>query len=80
MNRLSTRNKVNLALDNPANYFISQSLNGRASDISNLLDSVGNGVKKVLQAANTGNTSPQKLVDTAKLTANHALQTSFGHT
>ena len=41
LNRLSTRNKVNLALDNPANYFISQSLNGRASDISNLLDSVG---------------------------------------
>ena len=55
-----------------------QSLDGRASDISNLLDGIGNGVQ-VLQAANTGITSLQKLVDTAKSIANQALQTTVGY-
>ena len=76
--RLSTGNKVNSALDNPTNYFTSQSLNNRASDISNLLDGVSNGVQ-VLQAANTGITSLQKLVDSAKSVANQALQASVGY-
>src|SRR4030081_813696 len=78
-NRLSTGNKVNSALDNPTNYFTAQSLNSRASDIGNLLDGIGNGVQ-VLQAANAGITSLQKLVDTAKSIANQALQTSSGYT
>ena len=60
-NRLSTGKKVNTALDNPTNYFTAAGLDNRASDISNLLDSIGNGVQ-VLQAANTGLTSLQKLV------------------
>src|SRR5512140_1003908 len=77
-NRLSTGKKVNTALDNPTNYFTAQSLDGRASDISNLLDGIGNGVQ-VLQAANTGITSLQKLVDTAKSLANQALQTTVGY-
>src|SRR5690242_7667994 len=77
-NRLSTGNKVNSALDNPTNYFTSQSLNSRASDISNLLDGISNGVQ-VLQAANTGISSLSKLVDTAKSLANQALQTSVGY-
>jgi flagellin-like hook-associated protein FlgL len=77
-NRLSTGNKVNSALDNPTNYFTAQSLNNRASDISNLLDGIGNGVQ-VLQAANTGITSLQKLVDTAKSIANQVLQTTVGY-
>ncbi|MDR3471947.1 MAG: flagellin [Devosia sp.] len=77
-NRLSTGNKVNSALDNPTNYFTAQSLNNRASDISNLLDSIGNGVQ-VLQAANTGITSLQKLVDSAKSVANQALQATSGY-
>ncbi len=76
--RLSTGKKVNTALDNPTNYFTAQSLDGRASDISNLLDGIGNGVQ-VLQAANTGITSLQKLVDTAKSIANQALQTTVGY-
>ncbi len=76
--RLSTGKKVNTALDNPTNFFTAQSLDGRASDISNLLDGVGNGVQ-VLQAANTGITSLQKLVDTAKSIANQALQTTVGY-
>jgi flagellin-like hook-associated protein FlgL len=77
-NRLSTGKKVNTALDNPTNYFTAQGLDNRASDISNLLDSIGNGVQ-VLQAANTGLTSLQKLVDTAKSIANQVLQTTVGY-
>ena len=77
-NRLATGNKVNSALDNPTNFFTAQSLDNRASDINNLLDGIGNGVQ-VLQAANTGITSLQKLVDTAKSIANQALQATSGY-
>src|SRR6202012_3429844 len=77
-NRLATGNKVNSALDNPTNFFTAQGLNNRASDINNLLDSIGNGVQ-VLQAANTGITSLQKLVDTAKSIANQVLQAPTGY-
>src|SRR3989440_12877130 len=77
-NRLATGNKVNSALDNPTNFFTAQGLNNRASDINNLLDSIGNGVQ-VLQAANTGLTSLQKLVDTAKSIANQVLQAPAGY-
>jgi flagellin len=77
-NRLATGKKVNTALDNPSNFFTAQLLDARAGDINNLLDGIGNGVQ-VLQAANTGITSLQKLVDTAKSIANQALQTSVGY-
>jgi flagellin-like hook-associated protein FlgL len=78
-NRLSTGKKVNTALDNPTNYFTAQGLDNRANDIGNLLDGIGNGVQ-VLQAANTGLTSLQKLVDTAKSIASQVLQTTVGYT
>jgi flagellin len=78
-NRLASGKKVNSALDNPTNYFTAQGLDNRASDINNLLDAIGNGVQ-VLQAANTGLTSLQKLVDTAKSIANQVLQTTTGYT
>jgi flagellin len=78
-NALATGNKVNSALDNPTNFFTAQGLDNRASDINNLLDSIGNGVQ-VLQAANTGLTSLQKLVDTAKSIANQVLQAPTGYT
>ena len=77
-NRLATGKKVNTALDNPTNFFTAASLDNRASDIMNLLDGVGNGVQ-VLQAANTGITSLQKLVDSAKSVANQALQAAVGY-
>jgi flagellin-like hook-associated protein FlgL len=77
--RLATGKKVNTALDNPTNYFTAAGLDARASDINNLLDGIGNGVQ-VLQAANTGITSLQKLVDSAKSIANQALQTPVGYT
>jgi flagellin-like hook-associated protein FlgL len=78
-NRLASGKKVNSALDNPTNFFTAQGLDNRASDINNLLDAIGNGVQ-VLQAANTGLTSLQKLVDTAKSIANQVLQTTTGYT
>src|SRR6202048_213381 len=77
-NRLSTGKKVNTALDNPTNFFTAQGLDNRASDINNLLDGIGNGVQ-VLQAANTGLTSLQKLVDTARSIANQVLQAPTGY-
>jgi flagellin-like hook-associated protein FlgL len=77
-NRLATGKKVNSALDNPTNYFTAAGLDSRASDINNLLDSIGNGVQ-VLQQANNGITSMQKLVDTAKSIANQALQATSGY-
>ncbi|MFO1109839.1 MAG: flagellin [Bradyrhizobium sp.] len=77
--RLATGKKVNTALDNPTNFFTAAGLDARASDISNLLDSIGNGVQ-VLQAANTGITSLSKLVDTAKSIANQVLQQPSGYT
>src|SRR6266481_2806388 len=77
-NDLATGNKVNSALDNPTNFFTAQGLNNRASEISNLLDGIGNGVQ-VLQAANTGITSLQSLVSSAKSIANQVLQSPVGY-
>jgi flagellin len=77
-NDLATGNKVNTALDNPTNFFTAQGLNNRASDISSLLDSIGNGVQ-VLQAANTGLTSLEQLVQSAQSVATQALQTTIGY-
>src|SRR5262249_59333809 len=77
-NDLATGNKVNSALDNPTEFFTAQSLNNRASDISNLLDGIGNGVQ-VLQAANTGITSLQSLVASAQSIANQVLQSPTGY-
>src|SRR5215831_9375258 len=77
--RLATGKKVNSALDNPTNYFTAAGLDARVNDIGNLLDSIGNGVQ-ILQAANTGLTSLQKLVDTAKSIATQVLQSPTGYT
>jgi flagellin len=77
-NDLATGNAVNSALDNPSSYFTAEALNNRASDINNLLDSIGNGVQ-VLQAANTGITSLQSLVSNAQSIANQVLQAPTGY-
>src|ERR1700752_5432219 len=77
-NRLASGKRVNSALDNPHNFFTAQGLDNRASDIANLLDGIGNGVQ-VLQAANTGITSLQSLVDSAKSIANQVLQSPVGY-
>jgi flagellin-like hook-associated protein FlgL len=77
-NDLATGNLVNSALDNPTSYFTAQGLNERASNISNLLDGISNGVQ-VLQAANTGITTLQNLVENAQSVANQALQAPIGY-
>jgi len=70
-NRLATGKKVNSALDNPSNFFTSQSLNNRASDLNSLLDSIGQ-AQQTLNAANQGLTSLTKLVQSAKSIAQQA--------
>src|SRR5436190_811800 len=72
-NRLATGKKVNSALDNPGNFFTSQSLNNRASDLNSLLDSIGQ-AQKTLEAADQGITSLTKLVESAKSVAKQARQ------
>jgi flagellin len=74
-NRLATGKRVNSALDNPLNFFTSQSLNSRASDLNSLLDSVSNAVQ-TLQAADNGITSLTKLVQSAQAIAQQAQQSA----
>src|SRR6185503_11296392 len=72
-NRLATGKKVNSALDNPSNFFTSQSLSDRASDLNSLLDSIGQ-AQKTIEAADKGLTSLTKLVQSAKSIAQQARQ------
>ncbi|WP_417309575.1 flagellin [Devosia sp.] len=73
--RLATGLRVNSALDNPTNFFTASSLNSRASDLGQLLDSVGNAVQTIA-AADKGITAITRLVESAQATARQALQTS----
>ncbi len=68
---LSTGKKVNTAFDNPTSYFQSQSLDNRASDLSNLLDQIGQ-AQQTLDAANNGLTSLTSLLQQALSTAQQA--------
>ncbi len=72
-NKLATGKKVTSALDNPGNFFTSQSLNNRASDLNSLLDSIGQATQ-TLKAADTGISSLTKLVESAKSIAKQARQ------
>jgi flagellin-like hook-associated protein FlgL len=78
-NRLATGKKVNSALDNPGNFFASQSLSNRASDLNGLVDSIGQ-AQKTLEAADNGITSLTKLVESAKSIAKQALQAPLSTT
>ena len=69
--RLSTGKKVNSALDNPSSYYTAQSLTNRASDLSSLLDSMGQGISTI-KAADEAITSITDFVDQAKAIANQA--------
>ncbi|WP_319533459.1 flagellin [uncultured Cohaesibacter sp.] len=70
-NRLSTGKKVNSALDNATNFFTSQSLNTRAGELNNLLDSISNATK-VLEAADNGISAITDLVESAQSTVRQA--------
>ena len=69
--RLSTGKKVNSAIDNPSSYYTAQSLTNRASDLSSLLDSMGQGIQTI-QAANEGIEAITEFVQQAKAIANTA--------
>ena len=69
--RLSTGKRVNSALDNPGNYFSAAQLNGRAADITNLLDGIGNAVQ-TLQAADNGISAIIKVVTNMQAIARQA--------
>ncbi|MBN8943943.1 MAG: hypothetical protein J0H01_30825 [Rhizobiales bacterium] len=71
--RLSTGKKVNSALDNPTNFFTASSLTSRASDLSNLLDGMANGIQTI-QAANNGLTSITTTLQSMQSTLNQARQ------
>lgn len=74
--RLATGLKVRSAVDSPISFFTAQGLNNRASDLNNLLDSMGQAVQ-TLEAADQGIKSILKLVDSMKSVANQALETKI---
>lgn len=69
--RLSTGKKVNSALDNPSSFYTAQSLTNRASDLSSLLDSMGQGIQTI-KAADEGIEAITEFVQQAKSVANQA--------
>jgi flagellin len=75
--RLATGKSVNSALDNPSNFFTSQSLGNRANDLNSLLDSIGQ-AQQTLSAADQGITSLTSLVQSAKSLATQASQATKG--
>ncbi len=77
--RLATGLRVRSAIDSPTSFFTAQGLNNRASDLNNMLDSMGQAVK-TLEAADQGIKSILKLVDSMKAVANQALETKINAT
>ncbi|MEP3667103.1 MAG: ABC transporter substrate-binding protein, partial [Roseibium sp.] len=73
-NKLATGLKVNSALDNPNSFFTASGLNSRASDLSTLLEDMGQSLQ-TLKAADKGIQTITDLVETAKAKANQAQQT-----
>ena len=73
--RLSTGKKVNSALDNPINYFASQSHLSRAADIAGYKDNMSEAVQTI-QAANAGIKQIQALIETARGLGQAALSAS----
>lgn len=72
--RLATGKKVNSAIDDPTAFFTARGLDTRANDLTKLLDSMDQAVQ-TLKAADEGIEALTKLVETAKATANQALDT-----
>ena len=71
--RLATGKKVNSALDNPTNFFTAASLSSRAHELTNLLDSMTNGVN-VIKAADNGLTSITTSIQSMQATVTQARQ------
>ena len=71
--RLATGQRVNSALDNPTNFFTASSLNSRASDMSQLLDSMSNGIQTI-EAADNGLSAITKTLESMQSTLTQARQ------
>jgi flagellin len=71
--RLATGKKVNSALDNPTNYFTAAALSARASELTNLLDSMTNGIN-TLKAADNGLASITTTLQSMQATVTQARQ------
>lgn len=69
--RLATGKKVNSALDNPSNFFTSQALTNRSSDLTRLLDSINLSLRTI-EETDKGLTSLQSLVQQAQSIAESA--------
>lgn len=68
---LSTGRSVNSALDSPQNFFAAQSLGNRASDLTRLLDGIGQSIR-VIEQANNGVTALTSLIEQADSIASQA--------
>lgn len=70
--RLSSGKKVNSAIDNASNYYQARALTNRASDLNNLLDSIGQGIQTI-QAATTGIETVTNYLDQMVVTAERTI-------
>ncbi|NCT41151.1 MAG: hypothetical protein GW778_05780 [Alphaproteobacteria bacterium] len=68
---LATGKDVNNALQDPQNFFTSRALNNRASDLTRLLDNIGQGIKAIDETA-TGVEAILKLLNQADALLNEA--------
>jgi flagellin len=73
---LATGKKVNSAADNPSSYFTSQNLNQSASNLSALLDQIGQG-SQTINAATDGLTSLTSLLQQALSTVQQAQSSNW---
>ncbi|MCB9988446.1 MAG: hypothetical protein H6868_03820 [Rhodospirillales bacterium] len=60
--RLASGLRVNSAIDNPQNFFAARSLNNRASDLSRLLDGIGQSILTI-ETADKGLRAAEKILD-----------------
>ena len=71
--RLATGKKVNSAIDNPSSYYTARSLSNRASDLSALLDSMGQKIQTI-QAAIEGIEAATSFLEQMTSVAEQALE------
>ena len=75
-NRLATGKKVNSALDNATNFFLSNAFKASASTLQGLLDNGITNSLRTIDAANTGITAITALINQIKANLSQALTTS----
>lgn len=70
--RLATGNKINSALEGPAQFFAAKGLNQRAGDLNGLKDNIGQAISTI-KSADTGITKIEELVEQARGLTTQAL-------